>query len=830
MDDECAGFSVIDASRGTEAKLAMESLWLTGRILPVGARLVVVHTFRSAETEPIEMVYAFGLPRDAALRRFKVMGEGFQVRSDLKPVAKAVEDYEQGIQKGSLSSLARVYRDGRVNLSVGNLRPGEWVKVFLELVAGVDLGARGLRFRFPFTLAPCYHAQARTAAVEPGVGELELPEDAFGDVLLPRYLEDAGSLHQVGFDLSVAFPGPVREVSSPSHALSISGAGTTQVRVSLARESDLPNRDLVLDVRSSEPAAGCFGGVCDGGQSCFVAVVPPERFGKPGVTERSVVFVLDHSGSMQGIPLEQAKNAVRACLGALSAQDRFAIVAFDDKCEVFPKPGLLRRLLEADADERAGAEAFLEGIEARGGTELGQAIREAARFLPRGAGDLFVVTDGQVAGTEDILTLARKQGFRLHCLGIGSASQDRFLTLLSRQTGGVSRFVTPRERVDVQAIELFASSGAPLATHLRVDLEDIPDGKLVIPPADQVFQHMPLVVHGQARGSGQGRLRLRWGEGKPGQQLGVDLAIKPHRDAEIVRLLQGARLITDLETKLAEEPGIARILKREDRRIQAKLEELGRLYGLANRAMALVAVVERPEDDPTALPRTEVVPVGMPEDTAFGAYFRASQTRRFGGSAGTCGPEYTLGDRSMLAQLFRKSRARLSVASYGDTAMCGTLRAAEETLLCFDAERGAEPPAFPRLYDENFLVRRAAGIEPDGGVGGGTDEERLLRSAALLLSFLCSDNTIHRGPFRMHVQRLLDFLEPRLAQLPSGDGRKLVENLLARAKADKPLPPAPLFEVGMEFAQCELADWPEAWAEFVQRVVLPRESGAIAGA
>jgi hypothetical protein len=57
-----------------------------------------------------------------------------------------------------------------------------------------------------------------------------------------------------------------------------------------------------------------------------------------------------------------------------------------------------------------------------------------------------------VFGPEQILATAREVGAHLHCLGLGSASQDRFLTLLARETGGVSRFLTPRERVDLEAV------------------------------------------------------------------------------------------------------------------------------------------------------------------------------------------------------------------------------------------------------------------------------------------------------------------------------------------------------------------------------------------
>jgi hypothetical protein len=62
----------------------MQRLWLTGQILPAGARLVVQHVFQSEEDKSLEVIYAFPLPRDATLRRFRVTGEGFEAHSELR--------------------------------------------------------------------------------------------------------------------------------------------------------------------------------------------------------------------------------------------------------------------------------------------------------------------------------------------------------------------------------------------------------------------------------------------------------------------------------------------------------------------------------------------------------------------------------------------------------------------------------------------------------------------------------------------------------------------------------------------------------------------------
>ena len=148
------GFGVHAAQSGKQLRLTMQELWLTGTVLPVGARLVVRHTFQSQEKKPLEAVYAFALPRDAAMRRFRIVGEGFNVESALKPSEEAWQAYEEGLEDGHLSALAQQYGDGLVNLNVGNIRPMETVTVYIEIAAGVACTDTGFRFRFPFTLAP----------------------------------------------------------------------------------------------------------------------------------------------------------------------------------------------------------------------------------------------------------------------------------------------------------------------------------------------------------------------------------------------------------------------------------------------------------------------------------------------------------------------------------------------------------------------------------------------------------------------------------------------------------------------------------------------------
>ncbi len=748
----------VSVETGEPLALAMQRLWLSGRICAAGARLIVNHVFRSEELKPVEVVYSFALSRDAALRRFRISGEGFSAHSELRPREEAIREYEKGIEQGSLSTMARIHGDGVTNLTVGNLRPGEEVTVQLEILAGVENRNNGFRFRFPFTLAPSYHARARTIEAEPGVGEMELPEDEFGDVILPRFARDAAGLHQIGFDLKLEVAWEIAAVASPSHRVSMRQESNGKTSVSLAGEGDVPDRDLVLDVEARDAQPEVTGGPREG-KGHVVAVLPSAVFGEKPQARRRVVVLLDRSGSMNGAPLDQACKAIRACLAVLTAEDEFGLVTFDNSIE-----RLDSRLVTGTKENREAAGQFLSKVTARGGTELALGVDAAAAVLG-GGGDVMVLTDGQVAGTEQILARARAAHVRLHCLGIGSASQDRFLALLARETGGVSRFVTARERVDLAAVDLFASAGGPLATGVSIS------GAVFEPkPPSWVFAGTPLVLYGRSD-STEGALEVTWDGGR----LRVPFVVTDERLAETVWLLQGARLITDLEARYGqEEEGD----KRTGNRVAARLRALSETYSLASREMSLVAVIARAGDQPGEIPKTMVVPVGMPEDTRFDAYFGSPALASLAVPVPMASPKFAPARPEFSSQMSLEASAASTIGS-----------AARGVLARFRRSKAPSEPVVSRPDRDpvEVLMEIAASLEPDGGMPGGTVEDRVLSSVLALLAFSSEGHTPASGAFRTHAERLVGYLEKVLPALAQGE-RALVDLVLDRVRRDQPVP------------------------------------------
>jgi Ca-activated chloride channel family protein len=741
LEESTGYYTALSKITGQELKLAMQRLWLTGKVTPFGGRLLVEHTFQSAESKPVEAVYAFMLPQDAALRSFRVTGEGFEITSDLQPVEEAVATYEKGIDAGSLAVLARQYSDGMMNLTVGNLQPGETVRVILEILAGVERHDDGFRLRFPFTLAPAYHRQAKAVALPDG-GEMELPRGEFGDLMLPTWKRDAARLHQVGFDLELVGGQSLTAVTSPSHGVAVAGEGDGR-RVGLAVEADVPDRDLVVEAQAEEPW-----GLAWTAQGSLSALLASTRFGQPDdKSPRRVVFVLDRSGSMQGTAIKQAKKAIEAGIAALRPDDRFSIVAFDDEIET-----LSHALLEASRENRHLARRYLAGISARGGTELASGVSEASKLVAEGGGDLLLLTDGQVFGTAGILNTARAAGARIHALGIGSASQDRFLSQLGRETGGRCRFLTARERVDLALLDLFASVSPAVAADARIEV----DGETLA--TRDVYPGQPLLAWEERSGA---ELEIAWADGS----FKLPVVEVPAELGETLRLLYGAAKITEVEARISGEP------QGEEADV---LETLSREYGLVSRVMALVAVVERESDRPGELPQTQVVPVGLPQDLEMGAYFPAAASPP--------------GDVLYLQSAVPVERQVLGRGFSGDvapSAPAGRVRSFLRSTFSPELPEPSDLPEGPEYRttavddEEDRLLEDALRLEADGGMPGDSLEERITVSLDLLERLVEHGSTRAKGPFRHHVRRLLEFLAE--AELSDEQSARLT-GILARVE------------------------------------------------
>jgi len=333
------------------------------------------------------------------------------------------------------------------------------------------------------------------------------------------------------------------------------------------------------------------------------------------------------------------------------------------------------------------------------------------------------------------------------------------LTLLARETGGVSRFVTPRERVDREAVELFASITSPVANGLIAEIRGMSGGKLNVLPPATVFEGLASTAMGQAEPAAKGELGLTWNSNGRKETSQIAIEIGESSQGETIRLLEGARLITDLESRETADAGSIAARRTAIERVRRRLESLSSEYGLASREMSLVAVVERPGDRPGEIPETKVVAVGMPGDTSFYSYFGRSGPVTMGGVL----------DTGSFADVMPSEC--LSSKSAHDTgcfeAIMPTAAGRPSSSWLVGAFGGIpEATARPEPDGDPFarLLRLVTEMEPDGGMPGRSLEERLYRSAHALLCLLEDGHSPTTGPLRSHAERLVAFLEHHLGE------------------------------------------------------------------
>ena len=175
--------------------------------------------------------------------------------------------------------------------------------------------------------------------------------------------------------------------------------------------------------------------------------------------------------------------------------------------------------------------------------------------------------------------------------------------------------------------------------------------------------------------------------------------------------------------------------------------------------MSLVAVVTRPGERPGELPETRVVPVGMAQDTVFGAYFLL-QTMA-GGMAAESAPATSLKNTGMMAKRAKAMDTffRASIAEPEGAPSAGLFqrlfsRRKPTAEVFADTARSAETT-------EDILLDVASRMDSDGGMPGENCEARASATVIALLAFLSQGHTPTGGPFRSHVARLVSFLKSR---------------------------------------------------------------------
>jgi Ca-activated chloride channel family protein len=171
----------------------------------------------------------------------------------------------------------------------------------------------------------------------------------------------------------------------------------------------------------------------------------------------NLCLILDHSGSMNGRPLETVKQAAHRIVDSLSPGDRLSIVVFDHKAKVLVPNQVIENPAEVKIE--------INKLKASGGTAIDEGMRLGIEELAKAKKDTisqaFLLTDGENEhGSNErclkLAQLAASYNLTLSTLGFGNHWNQDVLEQIADAAGGTLSYIQHPEEAVSEFSRLFS--------------------------------------------------------------------------------------------------------------------------------------------------------------------------------------------------------------------------------------------------------------------------------------------------------------------------------------------------------------------------------------
>jgi Ca-activated chloride channel homolog len=634
------------------------------------ATVTVTQTFVNPTSTPLNAKYLFPLHKDAAVFAMTMeVGEEI-VQAKIREREEARQTFEQGKREGKAAALLEQQRPNMFTQEIANLMPGDPIKVTLKYTQTVPRIAGGYELVVPLVVGPRYipadqasrphvaallppsraentpadavpRTDAPNAVTVPGVSAPAPPPGVWQLGPVPDYPAVAGltipatiDADRVSIRVNLASGIPITGVMSTTHPLTTTGDAKAKT-VALAGGRTLDNCDFILryNLSGSAPQAGLLAHRHAREGTFSLLIEPPQALADADITPREMVFVLDTSGSMSGLPIEASKTFMRHALQALRPADYFRIIRFSNNASEFtagPLPA-------TSSNTRAGT-AYVDRLYADGGTEVLAGLRQAYG-VAQSPGTLRIVvflSDGYVGNEPQILRLVSEnvgQG-RLYAFGIGSAVNRYLIEEMARHGRGLSRVIDPTEKSHEAAIQFASRLKTPVLTDIQIDWGSLKPLQVTPALIPDLFEGDSIRIQGRFETAGTQVVKISGRvNGRPALlPLQIDLP-KGGTDGatEAIPLIWARSRIADHMHELMV-PQSLRASRQEDTALKAAVTDLGLKFSLVTQWTSFVAVSERKVNADPASARSADVPLPMVNGVEASAYPNAGRQAGLGAS------------------------------------------------------------------------------------------------------------------------------------------------------------------------------------------------------
>jgi Ca-activated chloride channel homolog len=577
------------------------------------SRVEVTQTFQNSFDRPLEAIYVFPLPDEAAVDEMEIKIGDRVIKGNIKKRDEAKAIYDQARQQGRTAALLDQERDNIFTQSLANIKPGEQIDVTIRYTESLKFEKGNYEFVFPMVVGPRY------IPGQPIANDRNTPQVPDASRITPPVLPpNVRSGHDINVTVSLDAGVPIQDVRSTSHKLNLNRTGD-RIELKLSPQDTIPNKDLIVRYRVSSDQAQSTVMLSRNAQGGHFAayLIPAIDYQKNEIVPKDVVFLMDTSGSQSGDPILKSQELMRRFINGLNPNDTFTIIDFANTATY-----LSSRPLANTTANRQKAIAYIDKLDANGGTELMNGIKAVMNFPAAPDGrvrSIVLITDGYIGNDNEVIAEVQKRlkpGNRLYSFGVGGSTNRFLLNRLAEVGRGTSQVVRQDEPTQEVAEKFFQQINNPVLTNIQVKWEGSGVAPEIYPSAaPDLFANQPLVIYGRKQDMGSGKLKITGTAvgGKRYEKI-IDVVFPDGSDRgnSGIAQLWGRARIKDLMNKM---------FGAEVKSLVDEVTNTALNYHLMSQYTSFVAVSEEVRVNPDGRSERIQVPVEIPQGVSYPGIF-----------------------------------------------------------------------------------------------------------------------------------------------------------------------------------------------------------------
>jgi Ca-activated chloride channel family protein len=458
---------------------------------------LVTQKYRNPYDQVIEAVYVFPLPENAAVSEFVMQIGERRIRGIVRERQEAEQIYREAKRQGYTAALLTQERPNIFTQKVANIEPQNEIDIELTYFNTLPYRDGAYVFSFPMVVGPRFNPPGW----KDGIGAVG--EKAIGTsgqkTEIPYLKPSEDSAHRLSLSVDIDAQMPIEEIHSVAHKIDKRFISDAKRQVTLLHDKVVPNKDFILRIHlaGERIKSGLVAHKGKNGTTFTMMLEPPKALEYAERAPMELIFVLDCSGSMNGVPLEKAKRAVRNVMARLGPDDTFQIIRFSNNASQ-----LGRKPLPATVSNKRKGLRYLNSLNGTGGTMMIEGIKAALDFPhdDRRFRLVSFMTDGYIGNENQILAAIKQKlgASRIFSFGVGSSPNRHLLEEMAKVGKGAVAYVTLNDNdSDRQVDAFYRRISHPALADIQIDWASIGATDVYPREIPDLFVGRPVVVTGR---------------------------------------------------------------------------------------------------------------------------------------------------------------------------------------------------------------------------------------------------------------------------------------------------------------------------------------------